>query len=235
MRIFAIDSSDIYCRVAINDSHKKTPTFTCHQELHPFKQAENLLPIIKTFLEKQNINKNTLTAICTACGPGSFSGLRIGIATAKTLGLVLNIPVLGYENFELWHNTIKEKYELNKTLLIILQSKRDDIYAVAYKNNAIILPQQIAFKQDLQTFIDKSSAKIYLAGNMNEEFVTSLPKNSADKIEILPCDNFDLWQLTKKAKADITKNHLPKAQPIYLRLPQTSKAKKIWTNPNAKK
>ena len=229
MLILSIDSSDIYCRVGIGD-FSTTPKIKSKSENLPYKQAENLLPMIENFMHETKIDKKNLNAIAVACGPGSFSGIRIAIATARAIALVLNIPVLGYDNFSLWHDSILENHQIEKTasLLIILQSKRSDLYAVAYQNKKISLPPQTAYPEDLIKFI-KTQNKIYLSGNMNEEFLKLLPENEAQKITSLPQQDFDFNRLAINAKHDISNNNIPKAEPVYLRLPQTSVAKKIWT------
>ncbi len=229
MLILSIDSSDIYCRIGIGDFSSPIPQILHASQNLPYKQAESLLPMIKNFLTENKINKNKLTAISVACGPGSFSGIRIAISTARTLGLVLNIPVLGYDNFSLWHNSIKEKYNMeNETMLIILQSKREDLYAAAYLNENATLPPQIAYPNELEEFIATQN-KITIAGNMNEDFLKLIPKTQQNKITTLPEKDFDFDKLVISAKNDIEKNQMPKAEPIYLRMPQTSQAKKIWT------
>ncbi len=228
MLILSIDSSDIYCRIGIGDFSSPIPQILHASQNLPYKQAESLLPIIKKFLTENKINKHTLSAISVACGPGSFSGIRIALSTARTLGLVLNIPVLGYDNFSLWHKSIKEKHVIkDKILLIILQSKRSDLYAAAYLNGKAILPPQIAYPNDLEKFIAHQN-EIILTGNMNEDFLKLIPTTDKNKITVLPETDFDFDKLVIQAKNDIEKNYRPKAEPIYLRLPQTSKAKKIW-------
>ncbi len=229
MLILSIDSSDIYCRIGIGDFSSPKPKILKQSQNLPYKQAENLIPMIQSFMKDTGTNKNTLSAISVASGPGSFSGIRIAIATARTLGLVLNIPVLGYDNFSLWQDSIKQKHNIkNETLLIILQSKRNDLYAAAYHNQEYKLHPQTAYPNDLEEFI-KSQNKIILAGNMNEEFLSLIATAQKDKITALPEKDFDFNKLVIQAKNDIEKNYIPKAEPIYLRMPQTSVAKKIWT------
>ena len=58
-------------------------------------KAQNVLPLIEKILKKQNLQLNDLTAIKVNTGPGSFTGLRVGVAVANALAWVLKIPVNG--------------------------------------------------------------------------------------------------------------------------------------------
>lgn len=59
--------------------------------------SEQLLINIEEFLSALNINKKSLTAVIARRGPGSYTGMRIGLATANSIAYSLNIPIVGYE------------------------------------------------------------------------------------------------------------------------------------------
>ncbi len=65
-----------------------------------YRHGETLLPTIKRFLGEQNIRRSRLTAIIVGTGPGAFTGLRVGIATAKGLAHALGIPLVGVSTAE---------------------------------------------------------------------------------------------------------------------------------------
>ena len=66
------------------------------------KQAIALPNAVNDFMAKNNVKMSDLTAIGVIVGPGSFTGIRMGIAYAKGLSIGLNIPVLGINLFELY-------------------------------------------------------------------------------------------------------------------------------------
>jgi len=66
------------------------------------KQAITLPTAVNDFLNAENVKMSDLTAIGVIVGPGSFTGIRMGIAYAKGLGIGLNIPVVGVNAFELY-------------------------------------------------------------------------------------------------------------------------------------
>lgn len=91
MRILSIDSSGLVASVAILEDDSLIAEYTMnHKKTH----SQTLLPMIDEIFKMTGIDKTSLDAIAVAAGPGSFTGLRIGAATAKGLGQALNIPLI---------------------------------------------------------------------------------------------------------------------------------------------
>lgn len=88
-------------------------------------QASLLIPLIQEVLEEAQIGFNDLDLITATMGPGSFTGLRIGLTTAKILSLSLNIPLIGLNTLDV----MAHHYDTQKPLLIVLETKRQDFYA----------------------------------------------------------------------------------------------------------
>ena len=91
MRILAIDSSSMVATVAVVTDGVLTAEYTInHKKTH----SQTLLPMIDEIKKNIDLDMNTVDAIAIAGGPGSYTGLRIGSATAKGFGLALNIPII---------------------------------------------------------------------------------------------------------------------------------------------
>ena len=72
--------------------------------------SKNILAFIKEVIEENGNNLNNLTGICVFSGPGSFTGLRIGITVANSLADGLNIPIVSVSGeYENWYSSTKEK------------------------------------------------------------------------------------------------------------------------------
>lgn len=88
------------------------------------KQAIALPTVVNDFMNQNNIQMADLTAIGVIVGPGSFTGIRMGIAYAKGLGIGLNIPVVGVNLFELY------LYE-NPDAFVAIDSGRGDFFVAS--------------------------------------------------------------------------------------------------------
>ncbi|MCR4605847.1 MAG: tRNA (adenosine(37)-N6)-threonylcarbamoyltransferase complex dimerization subunit type 1 TsaB [Eubacterium sp.] len=91
MKVLAIDSSGQVASVAVADDGKLVSEYMIHSGL---THSQTLLPMIEQMLESSGVDKNDLDAVAISEGPGSFTGLRIGAATAKGLAYGLDIPVV---------------------------------------------------------------------------------------------------------------------------------------------
>ena len=92
-------------------------------------QAEALMPMIDGIMSLAHKKMSDVDAIAVTVGPGSFTGVRIGLAAARAFGLALNIPVYGVTCFEAW------SYHLGRSCKVVLDSKRDDYFVQSFDAN----------------------------------------------------------------------------------------------------
>ena len=91
MKIIAIDSSGLVATVAIADGETLIAEYTVnYKKTH----SQTLLPMLDEIKKMTQLDLDSVDAIAIAAGPGSFTGLRIGSATAKGLGLALDKPII---------------------------------------------------------------------------------------------------------------------------------------------
>lgn len=91
MKIIAIDSSGLVASVAIVQDEEVIAEYNVqYKKTH----SQTLLPMLDELKRMVDLDLQTVDAIAIASGPGSFTGLRIGSATAKGLGLALEIPII---------------------------------------------------------------------------------------------------------------------------------------------
>ena len=91
MRILGIESSSLVASTAIYEDGITMAEYTVDFKM---THSQTLLPMIDEMVKLVGIDLNTIDAIAVSGGPGSFTGLRIGSATAKGLGLALNKPLI---------------------------------------------------------------------------------------------------------------------------------------------
>ncbi len=97
MKLLAIDSSGLVASVALLDDDILVGEYVIHNKK---THSQTLLPMIADMLKMAEIDKNELDAIAVSAGPGSFTGLRIGAATAKGLAQGLDIPIVPVSSLE---------------------------------------------------------------------------------------------------------------------------------------
>ena len=91
MKILALDSSGLVASAAIVEDDVLIAEYTTdYKKTH----SQTLLPMLDEIRQMIDLELHTIDAIAISAGPGSFTGLRIGAATAKGLGLALNLPLV---------------------------------------------------------------------------------------------------------------------------------------------
>jgi tRNA threonylcarbamoyladenosine biosynthesis protein TsaB len=90
--LLAFDTSTAYVSVALHDGADLVVQLGSE---HPQQHGEQLAPLIASVMDRAGIVRQDLTAMGVGVGPGPFTGLRVGLVTARTLSLALEIPVYG--------------------------------------------------------------------------------------------------------------------------------------------
>ncbi len=127
MKVLGIDSSGLVASVAVVEDDILLAEYTVnYKKTH----SQTLLPMLKEIGDMINLDLNSLDAIAIAAGPGSFTGLRIGSATAKGLGLALDKPIIPVPTvdglaYDLWGT--------DKIVCPIMDARRNQVYTGIYE------------------------------------------------------------------------------------------------------
>lgn len=126
MRVLAIDSSGVTATVAVVEDTQTVAEYTInYKKTH----SQTLLPMIDEVVKMTELDLNTIDAIAVAGGPGSFTGLRIGSATAKGLGFALNKPLIHVPTVDgLAYNV----YGCEDIICPIMDARRNQVYTGIY-------------------------------------------------------------------------------------------------------
>ena len=95
-------------------------------------QAEAMVPLIGEALEAAGLDWPEIDLIGITVGPGSFTGLRIGLAAARALSLARRIPVAGVTTADLLAFSLPEDVLRGRPFLIAIESKRDDLFVQSF-------------------------------------------------------------------------------------------------------
>jgi tRNA threonylcarbamoyl adenosine modification protein YeaZ len=93
---------------------------------------EGLLPIVRSCLKEVQTDVAHVEAIAVCSGPGSFTGLRIGVAFAKSLAQALDVPAIGVSAFDV-EAALREHVEDLAPEVVVVEGKRDFFYARIYR------------------------------------------------------------------------------------------------------
>lgn len=126
MKILAIESSSITASVAIVTDDMLTAEYTINNKK---THSQTLLPMIDEICRMTDTEIETIDAVAVSCGPGSFTGLRIGSATAKGIGLAMNIPLVSVPTVD----AMAFNYQgSDKIICPIMDAKRGHVYTGIY-------------------------------------------------------------------------------------------------------
>ena len=127
MKILALDSSGLVASVALVEDDNMLGEYTVnYKKTH----SQTLLPMLDEVAKMIDLDLNSIDAIAVAAGPGSFTGLRIGSATAKGLGLALKKPLIAIPTVEgLAYNL----YDISGLICPIMDARRKQVYTGIYR------------------------------------------------------------------------------------------------------
>lgn len=128
MKILCIDTSSSHCNIAIMEDKKLIKKI---EQNNGLTHSETLMPLISNLLLECNLNLKDINLIVTDIGPGSFTGIRIGIATAKAFSDSLNIPCIGISSLEVLAYNAKDDNLICSTI----DCKNNNCYFALYKFN----------------------------------------------------------------------------------------------------
>ena len=127
MKILGLDSSGLVASVAIVENDLLLAEYTTdYKKTH----SQTLLPMLDELRNMIELDMNTVDAIAIASGPGSFTGLRIGSATAKGLGLALQKPLVEVPTLEglAWN-----LWGTDSLVCPLMDARRNQVYTAAYE------------------------------------------------------------------------------------------------------
>jgi len=127
--LLAFDTATPYVSVALHDGRDVVAELVSER---PMKHGEQLAPLIAQALEQAGTTRQDLTAIAVGVGPGPFTGLRVGLVTARTLGFVLGIPVHGVCSLDVLAVEAVDSGAVSGHFVVATDARRKEIYLASY-------------------------------------------------------------------------------------------------------
>lgn len=123
MKILSVDTSSNVCSVAIMEDDK----CIVENSINDGKtHSENLMPLIEKTLQDNNVKLNSIELIAVVVGPGSFTGIRIGVASVKAIAEVLSVPIVAVTSLEGLAYNIKN---VDENICALIDARNNQVYA----------------------------------------------------------------------------------------------------------
>jgi len=223
--LLAIDTATRYASVALYGDDGVLAEHTWRSRN---RHSVELAPAIAALLAQQNLTPEDLTGLAVTSGPGSFTGLRIGVTTARTLAHALRLPLVGLSSLQVLAEQawIAVGRPSDAHVLAVARSKRGEVYAARLgPGRELVSPFLLVEERDLGALVSGLPKPLVLAGR---ELLGRVPELGGDDGLLVPsggvADGPDAavlatlaWPLPDAGLAGVT--------PIYVRRSQAEHAR----------
>lgn len=127
MYILALETTGAHASVAIIDENGHVAEKRSEDVLN---HLQSLMPMTKQLLEEKNLQLKDMTAVAASKGPGSFTGIRIGVSSARALAQVLDLPAIGVPTLKAFAYNVPDYRGL---ICPVFDARRSQVYAGAYR------------------------------------------------------------------------------------------------------
>ncbi|PID59523.1 MAG: tRNA (adenosine(37)-N6)-threonylcarbamoyltransferase complex dimerization subunit type 1 TsaB [Ignavibacteriae bacterium] len=154
-KILTIETSGELCSIALVYNENK---FDERNILMKHIHSEKLIPMIESILTSNNIKAKDLNLIAVSNGPGSFTGLRIGMTVAKGIAFAANLPIIPIPTFEALALEISSFLPDSQTFCIINNANSEECYFSKYETEGntfkTLIENSLVKKEELKNKID---------------------------------------------------------------------------------
>ena len=133
-----------------------------------------LIPILEKSLKKSKLNVKEINHILISLGPGSFTGVRIGIAAAKGLAIPYKIKISGFNNMDILANSINDNIKKKKIVTIIKSKKKDYYFQIFDSKKKPINKTSFFSINNLPSFFFKKN--VLFSGDLDIQLVKEIKK-----------------------------------------------------------
>lgn len=149
MKVLAIESASITASCAVSEDGNLLGEYTLnHKKTH----SEKLMPLIESLMNELGLKIQDIDVVAVSEGPGSYTGLRIGAAIAKSLSFAADIPIASVPTTKSLAGNI---FDLNKLIVPVMDAKAGRIYTGIYKwENGALTTVREQFPCNIDELID---------------------------------------------------------------------------------
>ena len=211
--ILNIETATTNCSVSLS---KEGETLVLKEDYDKnYSHAERLHVYIDTVLKEANIDSKALNAVAVSKGPGSYTGLRIGVSAAKGLSFALNKPLISVSTLEALAHQVKAS---NGVIVAMLDARRMEVYSAIFDSNYNQIRETQAQILDEKSFSDYlENQNVYFIGNGVEKTKTLINHPNAIFVEdkLPSADNMSMLAYNKYKISDT--EDVAYFEPYYLK------------------
>lgn len=220
MLILALDTSMAACSVCVYDAGKSL-VIGANQQFMDRGQAEALAPMVQDAMKMAGVGFADLNRIAVTTGPGTFTGVRIGLAMARGLGVALNIPITGINSLAAIAANETAK---NLPIVVAVDARAGEIYFASYElsGHEVTGPAVVSLDEARKLMPTHSVAVLGTAAELLLQKLGNHPHLRSDAGDLPIAENF------VRLAAGIPESDIP-PEPLYLRAPDVKpQATKIF-------
>ncbi|WP_208440268.1 tRNA (adenosine(37)-N6)-threonylcarbamoyltransferase complex dimerization subunit type 1 TsaB [Bartonella raoultii] len=212
MLILAIDTASIYCAVAL--IHHEFVIAHINERMHK-GHAEKLIGHIAQVMTQAKMTLNQVDLIAVNIGPGSFTGVRVGVSTARALALALEIPAVGVSALEALAAQITPHQNTVSAITVVIEAGRNMFYHQNFNEDLTPLGEPgLKTIEDIIEDLPQQTRLIGPATDIIAQYMTDNKINKKNVRDKIFCEAADIVSY-----AYLAANKQPKdpPRPLYLR------------------
>lgn len=225
--ILNLETSTEVCSVALTSDGQ---ILNHHENYDGHTHATLLSAYIKDALDYAASRQMPIDAVAVSVGPGSYTGLRIGLSEAKGLAFGLEVPLIGVNTLKLLTVTalFKQFYDDETTLFVpMIDARRMEVYTGVYDNALESVVEEQAMVVDGNSFSDLLATNHLVFLGNGAAKVSSVIKNAnAEFVEGIKPEAINMMALSEKAFREKEFIDVAYSTPFYLKEFQATKSKK---------
>lgn len=179
MKILALDTSTIMTTCAVLDENQVLGQYSLNGDM---AHSEKLVPMVKEVLDSLGLNIEDIDLYGVTKGPGSFTGLRIGVATVKAFAHLFDKPIVGISTLE----ALAFNLPYNEIVVPMIDARRNRVYTGVYTWNndklETIMEQRVIEIDDLLYYLNKSYKGVIVNGDGSFLYRDKISEILKDKV-----------------------------------------------------
>lgn len=225
MKILAVDTSaNVAATALVCDGKLLAESMINNKKTH----SEKLMPMIDNVLKNSDTDIQDIDLLAVANGPGSFTGLRIGVSTVKGLAHAINKPIVGISTLECLAYNL---FDVGGVIAPIMDARRSQVYNAVYKwekgeFKEVIPPRAVSLETCLNDL--ENEEKVYFLGDGVPVYKAVIKEKIGGKAIFVPENNLNqrassMALLAEKKAAEGKTEDYKELMPFYLRKPQAER------------